>query len=82
MHKDIKERSSSKLQILFYSDKEELEPKSKKKDKLDVILNNVSYIKDTLACIISLAESRKLPLGIKHLIKNAFKCIICPYVPI
>lgn len=84
MQKDIKESSSSKRHILISSDEEEedLQPRSKKKDKLDVILNDVCEIKDTLADMMSLGESCKVPLGVKRLIQNAFKCSICHCVPI
>ena len=78
--------SSSKWQrtICIDSDDDDFEPRSKKRkeDRLDMILGEISSIKNSLADIFSVNENSRIPLGLKRSIRDTFMCAICHSTPI
>ncbi len=70
---------------LLDSDEEDFEPRSKKgrkEDKLETILDEVGSLKATLGEMMTLNEDSKVPLGLKRVLRETFKCRICHTVPI
>ena len=61
-----------------------VDPKLKRQrdDQLQTLVNEVSSIKDSLTDLFALNESSKIPLGLKKVFGETFKCCICHRVPI
>lgn len=75
--------SSSKRPILLDSDDEDFEPmKKKSRQKLDLLLNEVENIRETLDDMMTLTEDTRVPMGLKRILRDTFKCHICHSVPI
>ncbi len=67
------------------SDEEDFEPKGKKgrkEDRLDTILSEVGGIKDMLGQMMTLTSDSNIPMGLKRILRETFKCRICHTVPI
>ncbi len=45
--------------------------------KLDLLMDEVSHIKDSITDIVGLNEQSNLPIGMRKLLKDAFQCKIC-----
>ena len=70
---------------LIDSDEEDFEPRSKKErkeEKLDMILNEVGGIKEALGEMMTLSADSSIPMGLKRILRETFKCHICHTVPI
>ena len=83
---DIKGGVSKRQPIVFDSDEDDdFEPRKKKpktEANLEMILDEMVSIKDTLAEAMSLTKFTKIPLGLKRTMRDTFKCHICHCVPI
>ena len=67
------------------SDEDDFEPRSKKarkEDKLDMVLDEVQGVKASLVEMMALTQDSKVPIGLKRIIRDTFKCHICHTVPI
>ena len=65
---------------LIDSDEEDFEPRSKKErkeEKLDMILNEVGGIKEALGEMMTLSADSSIPMGLKCILRETFKCHIC-----
>lgn len=51
-------------------------------DKLDLVIDELGSIKSTLSNMMTLNENSAVPLGLRSIIANTFKCTICHSVPI
>ena len=56
--------------------------RSRTEEKLDILLENVDNIKDTLGDVMSLTKDTQIPLGLKRLLRDTFQCYICRAIPI
>lgn len=67
------------------SDDEEFLPPKGKKGRYEKVLQSVKdelvSLKDTVADVISLTPQSFLPLGIRRVIRDTFKCQICHSIP-
>ena len=71
--------------LLMDSDEEDFEPRSKKErkeEKLNMILNEVGGIKEALGEMMTLSADSSIPMGLKRILRETFKCHICHTVPI
>ena len=50
--------------------------------KLDIVLDTMDGIKETLSDVMSLTKDTRIPVGMKRLMRDAFKCNICQTVPV
>ena len=67
------------------SDDDDFEPRSKKarkEAKLDMVLDEVQGVKASLVEMMALTQDSKVPMGLKRIIRDTFKCRICHTVPI
>ena len=82
---DIKGGVSKRRPIVLDSDEDDdFEPRKKKPKtvaKLEMILDEMVSIKDTLAEAMTLTKFTKIPLGLKPM-RDTFECHICHCVPI
>ena len=76
--------SSWKRPILPNSDDEDFEPTNKRgrQEKLDLLLNKVGSIRECLNDMITLTKDARVPMGLKRIPRDTFKCRICHSVPI
>ena len=82
---DSTPHSSWKRPIMVDSDDDNFEPRSKKarkEDKLDMVLDEVQGVKASLVEMMALTQDSKVPMGLKRIIRDTFKCRICHTVPI
>ena len=56
--------------------------KKKSRQKLDLLLNEVGNIRETLDDMMTLTEDTRVPMGLKRILRDTFKCHICHSVPI
>ena len=54
----------------------------RKEEKLDVILSEVGGIKEALGEMMTLSADSSIPMGLKHILRETFKCRVCHTVPI
>ena len=86
--KDIRDStpiSSWKHSLILDSDEEDFEPRSKKErkeEKLNMILSEVGGIKEALGEMMTLSANSSIPMGLKRILRETFKCHICHTVPI
>jgi hypothetical protein len=71
--------------VLSDSDEEDIQPpqhkKSRKDDKMNTILNEISDIKSNVSEMMSLSKDCRIPLGLRKITRDTFKCSICHIVP-
>jgi len=53
----------------------------KEKSLFDELSEDVTFIKDTLMGKMTLNAESKLPMGLKRILRDAFKCQICHSIP-
>ena len=87
LHKDVKDStpSSSCQSPIFIDVDDDFEPQSKrerKEDKLETLISEVGSIKETLTDMFSLTENSCIPVGLKCILHDTFKCTTCHRVPI
>ena len=77
---------SKKRPIVLDSDEDDDFEQKKKKPKMEVKLemihDEILNIKETLGDAMSLTKFTKIPLGLKRVMRDTFKCHICHCVPI
>ena len=81
---DLKNGDCKKRALIIDSDEEEdaeLRKKPRVEEKLSLVLEELSTIKDSLYEVTSLTKYTKIPLGLKRAIRDTFKCVICHRVP-
>ena len=74
-----------KRPIVLDSDDDDFEPTTKRlrtENKLDIVLDTMDAIKETLSDVMSLTKDTRIPVGLKRLMRDAFKCNICHTVPV
>ena len=67
------------------SEDDNFEPKKKKAKmevKMEMILDEMVNIKETLGDVMFLTKFTEIPLGLKRTKRDTFKCHICHCVPI
>ena len=76
----------SKKQPLILDSDEDGDSETKKKPKLEeklaVVLEELGSIKESVEEAMSLTKYTKIPLGLKRIMRDTFKCQICYNVPI
>ena len=75
----------SRKRFVDYDSDDDCEPISKKgryEEKLDALITEVGCIKDSLSEMMTLSADCRMPLGLKRILKETFKCRICPSIPI
>lgn len=85
LRNEIKDDTPRKRSSRVFDSDDDFEPCSRKQktdDKLEILLSDVGSIKDSLTDIFSLDENSHIPLGLKRVIRDTFKCAICHHVPI
>lgn len=55
--------------------------KAKKQDREDAVLTGISDIKSSIAEMMSITESTRIPLGLYKIARDTFRCSICHIVP-
>ena len=78
-------RRTSETALPFLDSDEDFEPRSKKErieEKLEMILSEVGGIKEALGEMMTLSADSSVPMGLKHILQETFKCHICHTVPI
>lgn len=49
--------------------------------KLDLLMDDMDSIKESIHSIFSLTKDSKIPMGLKKVMKETFKCAICMATP-
>ena len=78
-------RSSRKHPICLDSDDDDFAPArkiSRTEEKLDSLLDSIDSVKETLGDVMALSKDTPIPLGLKRLLRDTFRCIICRTVPV
>ncbi len=70
--------TKSFLRLVFAGNKQ----KRKKNNTLQDIMTDLTSMKDLLQNVLSLSEGAKIPISLKKLFTDTFKCTICASVPI
>ena len=76
--------TSSKQIILSDTDDDDFQPKKKRlraDDALTSMQQDISEIKDNIVEIMSLSISSHIPIALRHIIRDSFRCKICLCVP-
>ena len=74
-----------KRSIVLDLDGDDFEPTRKRlrtENKLDLVLDSMDSIKETLSDVMSLTKDTRIPIGLKRLMRDAFKCNICQSIPV
>ena len=74
-----------KRSIVLDSDDDDFEPTRKQlrtENKLDLVLDSMDSVKETLSDVMSLTKDTRIPIGLKRLMRDAFKCNICQSIPV
>ena len=81
---DLKSGDGKKQTLIIDSDEEdaELRKKPQVEEKLSLVLEELATIKDCLDEVTYLTKHNKIPLGVKHAIRDTFKCLVCHTIPI
>ena len=75
--------NSRKRPIVLDSDDESMAPpRPRTEQKLDALMHDVEIIKGSMKDMISLTKNTPLPVALKHILRDNFKCSICHSVPI
>ena len=48
-----------------------------RQEKLDLLLNEVGSIRESLNDMMTLTEDARVPMGLKRILRDTFKCRIC-----
>ena len=57
-------------------------PRARTEEKLDALMREVENIKDSMKDIVSLTKNTPVPVALKRILRDTFKCTICHSVPI
>ena len=71
--------------LLSDSEEEDFQPskkKWKKEHKIDTVLHGISDIQSNISEIMALTVNSNIPLGLRQIVRDTFKCRICHIVPI
>ena len=64
---------------------DDFQPRRKKnliEDKLNTLIDEVNSLKENVSDVMQLSKESKIPLGLKRIVRDSFKCKICHAVPI
>ena len=63
------------------SDESDFVPLTKRRDSIDQIANDVKTIKGDIASLFEISRMTKVPLGVKKMMIDTFRCTICQGTP-
>ncbi len=70
--------SSSIIQLSDSDDADFMPRKKKKKEnKMDIIISDISDIKRSISEVMSLSSSSSIPIALRRITRDTFKCSIC-----